>query len=78
MKYELGDYVRINKRWKKTKDYLNEDEIKFDETKDIVIRKKVDCRENGFIAGYRYKLLQFKELIKIVDDGAEMIEINDQ
>jgi hypothetical protein len=75
MKYELGDYVRINKRWKKTKEYLNEESLKIEDAETIVIRKKIDCKETGFIAGFRYGYTQSKEVMKILDEGAEFIQV---
>ncbi|MEX5935722.1 hypothetical protein [Mammaliicoccus sciuri] len=74
MKYELGDYVQINKRWKKTKEYLNEESLKIEDAKTVVIRKKIDCKETGFIAGFRYGYTQSKEVMKILDEGAEFIQ----
>ncbi|MFP4878268.1 hypothetical protein ACLFLH_04700 [Mammaliicoccus sciuri] len=58
MKYELGDYVRINKRWKKTNIYPLLSEVNDNNEQYVVVRKKVDCIDKGFIAGYRYKLKQ--------------------
>lgn len=76
MKYELGDYVRISKRWKKTNNYSLKSEADEEGFQNVVVRKKIDCNEKGFIAGFRYGLKQLS-IFELTDNGfiEEMMEI---
>lgn len=76
MKYELGDYVQINKRWKKTNNQPIKTDVDEDGYQEVVIRKKIDCNESGFIAGFRYGLKQSATFeLNENDFFDEMVEI---
>lgn len=76
MKYELGNYVKINKRWKKTNNYSLKSEANKEGIQNVVVRKKIDCNKKGFIAGFRYGLKQLSTFeLNDNDFIEEMMEI---
>ncbi|WP_239733720.1 MULTISPECIES: hypothetical protein [unclassified Mammaliicoccus] len=76
MKYELGDYVQISKRWKKTNNHPFKSEVDDDGYQEVIIRKKIDCNASGFIAGFRYGLKQIATFELNENDFInEMVEI---
>src|SRR5699024_8469008 len=72
MRYELGDYVKINKRWKREEyprvfegkdDFFNYcDKNGYDDGLPIMIMKKVVQIEQGFICGIRKEIKTFHRL----------------
>jgi hypothetical protein len=69
MKYELGDYVKINKRWKNvdddlipgfetTDEFFNYVEAKGIDGIDCVKLRKITCDEKGYICGFRKGIKQ--------------------
>ena len=72
MRYELGDYVKINKRWMKQeypaifendKDFFEYcEKNNHDEGIPITIMKKVEHIEQGFICGKRNQIKTFHVL----------------
>lgn len=72
MKYELGDYVKINKRWKKQvypRVFIDEDDFYnycekkgHDDGFPIATMKKIECKEVGFICGFRHQIKTFHRL----------------
>ena len=72
MRYELGDYVKIKKRWMKQKypvffesedDYFAYCEEKsHDDGIPITIMKKIEHIEQGFICGIRHQIKTFHKL----------------